>query len=105
LDWQPHRRRARFAATLGWLALALIAISASTWLYPLLGGKGVGREFAIGVWSSLIAVVVAMIAVMANAGAIYPRSRAPLIALLLALPLAAFNVYVAIVLAGLANMH
>lgn len=103
---EPHRTRGRVAAALGWLALFLVAMALVPWVRSLLGlTQGVGRDFAIGAWLSLVALVVATIALIANWRAMHPRSWTPVIALLMALSLAALNVWGAIMVAGLANMH
>ena len=93
------------AATLGWVALVMTAAAALPWLNSLLGGKGIGRSFGMGAWLSLAAVIVAVLALVINLRAMHPRSWAPVIAVIVAVPLAATYAFVAIMLVGLANMH
>jgi len=95
--------RTRLARLLGWTALLAAVCSVS--LEPLFGGKGIGRWFGIGAWLSLVTLVLAVSAAVLNWRAVRPRSRVPVIALVIAVLLVVAYAYIVIMLAGLANMH
>jgi hypothetical protein len=97
--------RTRMARWLGWTALLAALLGLLPWVEPLFGVKGIGRSFGIGAWSSLAALALALVAVGVNSRAARPRSRVPVVALLVSVPLTAWNGYVVMVIASLGNMH
>jgi hypothetical protein len=97
--------RTRMARLLGWTALIAALVGLLPWVEPLFGVKGIGRSFAIGAWSSLAALVLALVAVGVNSRAARPRSHVPLVALLVSVPLMAWNGYIVVVIASFGNMH